>query len=66
MINIRAGFGREKERDRCEEELVVGNRGTYLAGKWNEVVFTETVKGDFPYEDHLVVILAEDCIVDNV
>lgn len=40
--------------------------GRYLAGKWDEVVFTETVNGYFPDKDHLVVIFSEDCVVDNV
>lgn len=41
-------------------------RWAYLAGKWDEVVFTKTVNGDFPDEDHFVVIFGEDCVVDNV
>lgn len=54
-------------RDRCEEESCWGSEGgRYLAGKWDEVVFTKTVNGDFLDEDHLVVIFGEDCVVDNV
>jgi hypothetical protein len=42
------------------------SKRTYLAGKRNEVVFTETVNGDFPDQDHLVMIFREDGVVDNV
>jgi hypothetical protein len=30
------------------------------------MVFTEAVDGDFPDQDHLVMIFGEDGIVDNV
>lgn len=63
------GWDREWMRYRCEEESFWGTEGlgwTYLAGKWDEVVLTKTVDGDFPDEDHLVVIFGEDCVVDNV
>ena len=67
------GSGRGKEkwmRDRCEEESLWGTEGegwwTYLAGKRNEMVFTEAVDGDFPDQDHLVMIFGEDGVVDNV
>lgn len=30
------------------------------------MVFTEAVNGDFPDQDHLVMIFREDGIVDNV
>lgn len=46
-----------------------GNRGsgwTYLAGKWDEVMFAKAVDGDFPDEDHLVMVFGEYGIVDNV
>ena len=42
------------------------NEWTYLAGKWDKVMFTKTVKGDFPDQNHLVMVLGEDGIVDNV
>ena len=57
-------------RDRCEEVLCWGTEGecwwTYLAGKRNEMMFTEAVDGDFPDQDHLVMIFGEDGVVDNV
>jgi len=58
-------------RDRCEEELFFGEPKervwwTYLAGKRNEMMFTEAVNGDFPDQDHLVMIFGEDGVVDNV
>jgi len=49
--------------------VILGNRRsgrTYLAGKWDKVVFTKTIDGDFPDQDHLVMILREYGIVDNV
>jgi len=51
----RSWFGEPKEK---------GER--YLAGKRNEMMFTETVDGDFPDQDHLVMIFGEDGVVDNV
>jgi len=30
------------------------------------MVFAKTVDGDFPNEDHLVVIFGKYCIVDNI
>jgi len=55
----------DAKRDRIGEpkERVVWK---YLAGKRNEMVFTETVDGDFPDQDHLVMIFGEDGVVDNV
>ena len=56
-------------RDRCEEESFCGTERrewTYLAGKWNEMVFAKTVDADFPNEDHFVVIFGKYRIVDNV
>jgi len=49
--------------------VILGKRRsewTYLAGKWDKVMFTKTVKGDFPDQNHLVMVLGEDGIVDNV
>lgn len=49
--------------------IILGNRRrgwTYLAGKWDKVVFAKAVDGDFPDQDHLVMIFGEDGIVDNV
>ena len=49
--------------------VILGNRRrerTYLAGKWDKVMFAKAVNGDFPDEDHLVMIFGEDGIVDNV
>jgi len=65
------GWGeREWMRDRCEEGSLWGTEGggwwTYLAGKRNEMVFTEAVDGDFPDQYHLVMIFGEDGVVDNV
>ena len=54
---------------RSMRRVTLGKRRSewpYLASKWNEVVFTETVDGDFPDQDHLVMIFGEDGIVDNV
>jgi len=39
---------------------------TYLAGKRDEMMFAKAVDGDFPDEDHLVMIFGEDGVVDNV
>ena len=62
------------KRNRCEIDAKSGGFGepkesvlwTYLAGKRNEMVFTEAVDGDFPDQDHLVMIFGEDGVVDNV
>ena len=49
--------------------VTLGNRRrerTYFAGKWDKMMFAEAVDGDFPDQDHLVMIFREDGIVDNV
>ena len=56
-------------RDRCEEWVPKEwreERKTHLAGEGNEMVFAKAVDGDFPDQDHLVMIFGEDGIVDNV
>ena len=61
--------GGERMDARSMRRVTLGNRRsrwTYLAGEWNEMVFTEAVYGDFPDQDHLVMIFGEDGIVDNV
>ena len=50
-------------RDRALE----GSRErAYLAGEWDEMVFAKAGDLDVPDEDHLVVILLEDGVVDDV
>ena len=49
--------------------VIPGNRRrerTYFAGKWDKMMFAEAVDGDFPDQDHLVMIFGEDGVVDNV
>lgn len=39
---------------------------TYLARKWDQVMFAQTIQLDILDNHHLVVTLVEQCIVDHV
>jgi hypothetical protein len=41
-------------------------RGTNLASEWDQMMFAEAGDVDVTNEDHFIMVLSEDCIIDHV